>query len=188
MRTIKHKIILGISGKAGVGKDTVADYLGQKFGFEKMAFADSLKEKAMRDFDLTYEQVYNPVEKEKIIPEYLKSPREILQIMGTEWFRSIDKDYWLKQTYKKIIASSYDSICITDVRFSNEINFITNLGGVVIRLERPGYQQTNHVSHTSEIQLDNFYFEWKVSNEGTKEELFEKIDILIDGIFKKEKI
>ena len=35
-------VIIGLAGQAGAGKDTVADYLEQRYGFIKFAFADAL--------------------------------------------------------------------------------------------------------------------------------------------------
>jgi hypothetical protein len=53
-------MILGLSGFAGVGKDTVADILVRDHGFVKVAIADPLKRVARDIFDFTDEQLWGP--------------------------------------------------------------------------------------------------------------------------------
>ena len=38
------RIIIGLHGHAGSGKDTVADILSQHFSYKKLAFASKIKE------------------------------------------------------------------------------------------------------------------------------------------------
>ena len=54
--------ILGISGLAGAGKDTVADLLVNEFSFVKVAFADPIKRAAMDWWDFSEEQLWGPSE------------------------------------------------------------------------------------------------------------------------------
>ena len=51
-------MILGIGGKLESGKDTLADYLVDNYGYKKMAFADNLKQICMKVFGLTHDQCY----------------------------------------------------------------------------------------------------------------------------------
>ena len=39
----EKKMLVGITGKAGSGKDTVGDYLVKSHGFKKIALADPIK-------------------------------------------------------------------------------------------------------------------------------------------------
>lgn len=45
-------LIIGLAGQAGVGKDTIADYLVQHYGFVKFAFSDGLYWEVQRAFGL----------------------------------------------------------------------------------------------------------------------------------------
>jgi hypothetical protein len=54
--------IVGLSGRAGVGKDTVADVLVKEFGYVKVSFADPLKRCAMELWSFTEEQLWGPSE------------------------------------------------------------------------------------------------------------------------------
>jgi len=96
--------------------------------------------------------------------------RELLQILGTDIFRSIDPDVWAKVPFRKERDDRTKVVIITDCRFPNERHQIEKHGGIVIRLERnTGFTDL----HNSETSLDNevfdstFYYE----NNGTKDDL-----------------
>jgi len=55
-------MILGLSGLAGSGKDTVADILVSKHGFVKVALADPLKRICKEVYDFSDEQLWGPSE------------------------------------------------------------------------------------------------------------------------------
>jgi hypothetical protein len=107
-------MIVAFLGKAGVGKDTAADYLCRKYQFVKIAFADPMKRFCKEIFDFTNEQLWGPSEMRnkpderyirdvvaaggqptgKFIPEYL-TPRFALQTLGTEWGRNCYQHVWV---------------------------------------------------------------------------------------------
>ena len=99
---------LGIVGKIGQGKSTMADYLCKEKGFIEYAFAGPLKRGVGIMFDFTYEQLYTE-EKEKIDPRWGVSPRVILQQIGLDLFRNnilkhiqellIFKSFWINHFY-----------------------------------------------------------------------------------------
>ncbi len=67
-------MIIGISGQAGVGKDTTADVAVEKHSFAKVSLADPLKRIARDVFDFTDLQLWGPSE-ERNKPD-LRYPRE----------------------------------------------------------------------------------------------------------------
>jgi hypothetical protein len=69
-----HAVILGLSGDAGAGKDTVADALVAHHGFVKIALADPLKRFLMATFDFSKETLWGP-SKLRAIPDK-RFPRE----------------------------------------------------------------------------------------------------------------
>jgi hypothetical protein len=114
-------MIIGVSGLAGAGKDTVADYLVSNHGFVKIALADPLKRICKDVFDFTDEQLWGPSEKRnepderyyrgtivlrgrqvleeedqppEECPQYL-TPRHALQQLGTEWGRECYDNVWV---------------------------------------------------------------------------------------------
>jgi hypothetical protein len=80
--------------------------------------------------------------------------RKILQHVGTDLFRAIDPQHWIKRAEIEIQAKLTNvcgGVVIPDVRFLNEVNMITHtFGGRILRLERVGDQvgtaESGHVS------------------------------------------
>jgi hypothetical protein len=102
--------------------------------------------------------------------------RRILQWWGTEYRRAQDPDYWTKAWQRKV--QQYDltqlHILIDDVRFMNELQTITGLGGVIIKIDRPGFAAGGN--HASETSLDGCH-DWEriIINDGTLEEFKDKV-------------
>lgn len=97
--------------------------------------------------------------------------REFLQTLGTECMRNtISDNIWvaaLMADYKRIEygddeQGQYPNWIITDVRFVNEATAIKEKGGIIIRVDRPGYGPVN--DHPSETELDGWKFDYKVYN------------------------
>lgn len=169
--------IIGISGRAGAGKDEIAKIL-RRHGYYRIAFADALKGAAQDIFSLSWDQLYGN-EKEIVDPRWDKSPRQILQLLGTEAVRGVfGEDTWIKALRFKIEAlreregEAYNGVhtlrgfVIPDVRFVNEADAVRDWGGEVWRVERPGIVAVN--AHASEVALDDYAaFTRTVRNDGT---------------------
>ncbi|KKN35452.1 hypothetical protein LCGC14_0783550 [marine sediment metagenome] len=153
--------IIGISGKKQSGKTTVTDFLELKLQCAgQIAFADYLKEIVCVCFGTVLNKVNGSDEDKNEILSCGKSIREVLQIIGTDWFRSLDTDCWVR-AYKEKVAYDdgedeesdfLDYVILTpDVRFPNEVKCIQDLGGHVIRLLRNPHND----QHESETALDH---------------------------------
>lgn len=104
------------------------------------------------------------------------SPRELLQIIGTEVFRSIHPDTWCIALGRDI-KPSLDTgarFVITDCRFENEVAWVKRMGGKVVYIERPGLSAED--SHASE-QTDSIkpLADYVITNSSTLEELQEQV-------------
>src|SRR6185369_4079868 len=87
--------------------------------------------------------------------------RKLLQLWGTEYRRAEDPEYWVKKT-EEIIKQAELPVVIDDVRFEDEARMVQKLGGVLVRITRPGVRMMNHAS---EVALDEFKdFDWLVMN------------------------
>lgn len=123
---MKHLTIIGLTGPAGSGKDTVGDLLVAHAGFTKMAFADPLKKEVADAFDvelldLTHREtkehamsglalrrcrsegfvvrmiITHALADQRLDLDAPRSPRWIMQQWGTEYRRHQTKNYWIGQ-------------------------------------------------------------------------------------------
>ena len=128
---MNHPHILGLTGPAGSGKDTVADLLVAHAGFTKLAFADTLKAEVADAFAVDLEYLTRRETKEHPmsclamsrcladsfvgrmmavhsrgpVPLDLDaphSPRQIMQWWGTDYRRAAQPEYWVNKTRNRI--------------------------------------------------------------------------------------
>lgn len=62
------------------------------------------------------------------------TPRELMQLVGTEFLRDIDKDIHTKQFIKRL-DNKLDFTIVEDIRFKNELELIKAQGGRIIYLQ-----------------------------------------------------
>ena len=146
--------IIGLMGPAGAGKSTIATYLCEKYGAQRYALANPLKEIARRTLDFSHEQVYGTQEeKEATDPRYGFSARFFLQRLGTEGIRSVfGADVWVDLLLEKIMREKPFVAVVEDVRFLNEVTAIRAAGGDIWRLESPGRESAADATHASEAE------------------------------------
>ena len=151
-------MIIGFTGKARSGKDTAADYLANRFGFHKYAFADPIK------------QTINPLfgwdantEKDVVDPKWGISPRFAYQNFGTEFCReSLREDFFLIKADE--VVTRYMHTVIPDVRFENEAEYV-RMGGCLIHIIRPGVRDVE--AHKSEDGVSRKPYDIAIVNDGS---------------------
>ena len=136
---VEQQPLVGLVGYAQSGKDTFAQYLG----YQRLAFADALKELALAAHPALRMSV--PEKGWEWVKKDLPGGREFLQDLGVGVRDVLGADTWVRAAFAK-----YDPTLptvFTDVRFPNEIEAIRGRGGVIVRIERVGHQPpNNHVS------------------------------------------
>lgn len=173
-------MVIGFAGLAGAGKNEAAEALP----YPQIGFADSIKEIVTSiDPIISFHPASGMIhlsellkyETFELVKRYSPELRRLLQEMGMT-MREINEEFWIDQVWAKISQHQFnDDFCITDVRFLNEISFIKRefmSPGFIIWIERPGVKQTAHASENSISAYDCDGF---IRNEGTIEDLHEKV-------------
>lgn len=180
--------IVGISGKAKHGKDTLAGLLVTQFGFYRRGFADELKIQAMRA--LYPEMVVGMTEAQLLsLADALKQNPDIrafLQAFG-QAKRVADPEYWVKRVFNHW-ESVRDTpnrrgfrkgLVIPDVRYYNEAQRVKREGGLLVRVFRPNFDNglTQEARlHSSECELDDYDgFDVYIENDGTPADMLYKL-------------
>ena len=164
-------MIIGIAGYKGSGKDSLGEILTTTFGWNKMSFAQPIKDLVHNTFGID-KAILSGTDGEREfrelpLPDWFNlSSRDMLQKVGMAFRENLHKDIWVK-----ILENQYNSckehVVITDVRFPNEVEMI-NKHGFVVCVKRDGFYGD---SHESEHALDGHAFSYAFNNDGTKEAL-----------------
>lgn len=180
-------MLIGILGKKGSGKDTCADYLIKKYNFKKISFATPLKTALISIFNMKHNQLYG--EEKEIKDKYWDiEPRKLMQYFGTDLMRDkYDKNIWLKSISKWLENNKDSNIVIPDCRFQNEVDFILEKNGIVIKIDRYDEIKDNHISENEINEIKNFTY--CIQNNNTLDKLYSNLDkyIEIKNNNKKEK-
>ena len=196
-------MIIGICGLIGSGKGTVADILVEHHNFEKLSFADKLKDGVSAVFGWDRQMLEGDTddsrqwreEKDRFWSKETGktiTPRLILQLFGTDCMRNGYFDgIWVSLVKQKIIDNPDTNWVIPDVRFPNEVKMIQNAQGEVWQVRRgelPGWfidkrdnnidPLTVHASEWAWIDTDNS-FDYIIYNDNSLEELLKKIKKIV---------
>jgi len=134
---IRPKLI-ALTGLAGSGKDESAKaIMGQMGPYQRYSFADPLREACKAVFGLTDHEMADRKLKETPLDRWpYESPRRLLQQVGTDLFRSLWPEVWI-ECFNRHVSSQKDiCICVTDLRFPNELQAVRAHEGMTIRVVR----------------------------------------------------
>ncbi|KWV71629.1 hypothetical protein PFLmoz3_06221 [Pseudomonas fluorescens] len=172
-------ILIGLTGRARSGKTTAAEHLARTYLLEQYAFADPLRDGLMAIFNLDPTD-FEGDRKEQSLGWLDRSPRQLMQSMGTEWARNtVHPDVWVRLGEQNLdyINQSLGTVLgfvISDVRFENEAELIRRRGGTVIHISRSDAQAVN--PHISEAGIAVLQDDLILRNNGTVDELLRSLD------------
>lgn len=175
-------MIVGLGYQKGSGKDTLADLMVKHLGYKKISFADPLKRGLMEMLGLSHEQVYGS-QKEVVDHYWGRSPREMLQFVGTDLMRrQFDASVWVRSTLRAIEREPQTNWVVPDCRFPNEGLAISAMGGILVKVERPALV-TNHLSkHDSETQGRLIDWDYVINNiEGDPDGMLVQFNYIVEG-------
>jgi hypothetical protein len=175
-------MLIGLCGPAGAGKNTVADFLTDSNGgpFAQIAFAAPLYECLSAITGLPVARLKNRDVKEEVIPWLGKSPRQLLQTLGTEWGRgTVHPEIWIRIAMEraKPEMAGGRGVVITDVRFDNEAQAVIDAGGEVWRVTRPGWRclADEAAAHQSEAGVSDHLIARTIDNSGSLDDLRDQL-------------
>jgi len=177
-------MIVGLSGYAQSGKDTVAEHLIKNYGYRRVAFADPIRKALYKLNPVVPVGEFNAIHLAQAVDglgwEETKrlsdETRRLLQVLGTEVGREMfGVDFWVNQAMGNL--GKFDKVVLTDVRYPNEYRAIKSRDGIILRIVKPGNSAVN--GHSSETALDSHAFDGTIVNDGSKEDLFAKIDKIV---------
>jgi len=177
-------MIIGLAGRAGSGKNTVADILCELIpGARQRAFADPLRRIAADLYNLHPNQLADRELKEQVIPEWGLSPRQILQRLGTEVGRQIHPETWTRYVARQIEARPAVDWIVTDVRMPNEAAMIARMGGETWWVERDSAGSRTGGMHSSEraLNMNSSCIDRVIDNTGTRLELRQAVAGVLDA-------
>lgn len=169
--------VVCISGKAQHGKDTTAGMM--KTALESMGhivliahYGDLVKYVCRTFFGWNGEKdAYG---------------RSLLQKVGTDIVREQRPNYWVDfvKDMLSMFPNEWDFVLIPDSRFPNEIDGLKQAGFNVIhlRVHRENFESpltTEQQNHPSETALDHVVPDFLIVNDGTLEDLYNKVCNLV---------
>lgn len=171
-----RQAIIGISGKIGSGKDTLADMIIKLSPtFEKKSYAYKLK-KTGSFLTGTEENLWFTQEGKNVyLPDWEMTIGQFQQKLGTEAVRcGLHNEGWIISLFADLKFDSH--WVVPDMRFKNEADAILKRGGVTVRINGdPAKVRANSsrdLSHPSEIDLDDYNnFHFVYDNNGTLQDL-----------------
>lgn len=175
-------MLIGLIGKKRAGKDTFARRLVERHGYVRYAFADPLKDMALRVnpyvsmFRIRLAEAVSHYGWEGAKDEF-PEVRRLLQDLGLAARQVLGEDVWLSATMRKVVEEPRP-VVITDVRFRNEAQAIRDAGGYLVRIVRPGHDDGD--THPSETELDDWPQDYTVMNDSEVQALWDEADYVVD--------
>jgi hypothetical protein len=165
--------LIALTGAAGSGKSTAANYLVEHHGYVRVRFAGPLKA-AMAAMGFSQEQIEGDLKEEPCAWLNFKTPRYAMQTLGTEWGRDcIGQDFWAELWVRQanMVLAGGGRVVVDDCRFPNEAEAIHALGGKIIKITGRGGIAGAHASEAGCGVSDG-----QVTNDGCVTDLYAEVE------------
>jgi hypothetical protein len=176
--------IIAICGRRRAGKDTIADFF-VKQGYTHVKIAGKMKDVMETMFGFTRDQLESD-EKELVDPRWGITPRQAMQFFGTEVMQykiqellpDVGRTFWVNSIIADISRHPSQKFVISDMRFVHEYQRLREHehGVYVIKVVKPDQEECGNADqHVSEKEYCNIPESLKVYNDGTINDLYEKL-------------
>lgn len=173
--------VIALCGAARSGKDTAGHHLKNFHGYGLLKFAGPLKAGLCAMFGWPAEMLENGPWREQVLPNIGKSPRQLMQTLGTDWGRElVHPDLWMtlaRQRIDEARAMGLPGVVFTDTRFANEAQLVKDAGGLVIKVVRGTAAPV--ASHVSESSMPAHLVDVIVQNDDTLESLYAAVQSIV---------
>lgn len=187
--TKNKPVRLAFAGLPGHGKSSASKIVAEYLNKERQqlasikSFAHAIKSIVSIMFGIELGDMYDEVKKEEVVERLGKSPRQLLQEVGTDLIRNNlnaqvpdlkiqGADLWAEIVFQSIRTTpESEPILIDDCRFDNEYEGLKKLGFTVIRILRPSVAAPSTL-HASD---NGCGYDELLINDGTFEELRAKL-------------
>ena len=189
--------LIGLTGPARSGKSTVAARLVDEWGAHRLPFAAPLKRmlrKFLEDQGAGLAIACRMTDGDlKEAPSDLlggQTPRRAMQTLGTEWGRGLSPTLWIDawrravedRAWKEAADGETVVIVADDIRFPNEVAAIRALGGIVVRVDRPGAglpgAAGDHASEATPLEAPDM----TITNDGSLAWLHAQVDAIASNV------
>jgi len=194
--------VVGISGKIGSGKTEVAKHLIEERAFIADSIAMDIKLAVAKMTGTSLDD--NKKRKDMVSRGQYEDGEVCVMTLGEHQVLYGKKqralhgdDIFVRRLWDRIVAA-YSECCdaavdvrmqyvIDDVRLKCEAEFLSEKGATLIRLERSPklrapFMVGRDPTDITEVGLDDYPFEHVLQNDGTKDELFAAVDVLLEHV------
>lgn len=163
-------MLIGLSGKMGTGKSTLAKYLMDKQPNSVIVKIAGLLYELQ---DMIYTKLGIKLEGEK--------DRPLLIALGM-WGRDKDENFWTDIALKQAKERPEELVIIDDIRFPNEAKALEDAGGILIRIE--GKQRGDNLTpesmnNVTETSLDDYNFKYRIDNSFSVEHTLSQLENIL---------
>lgn len=171
-------LVVALIGEPGCGKVAAARHLEERTGFRRVGFTDRINAMLKVGLNLTDLQLDGDGKHTPMDDMGGVTPVHLKQTLGYEWGRvRVHSDLWVNLWRADVLALAGQAVVVDDLRFANEASAVRALGGLVIRIERPGVARPERASdrHARDIACD-----CTVVNDKALGDMFRAVEQAID--------
>lgn len=173
------------------GKSTIAEYLHNKYGFQRLAFAEPIKKmcaELLKAYGIHPNKIYfylwTAEGKRTIIPELGVTGRYLQRTLGTEWGRNLVKRTLWTDAVASVIKKSTRCTVTDDLRFLDEVPVFDPVGHYRIKVFRDDAPPLEG-NHESDKELPDELFHCIIYNNSTISDLYARVDTFVNLVSKR---